>query len=516
MPKPPDYGIIYNWDGAPHGYSGFPQSMKQFLEKVYAPMQDTQVGAHFWCIGEHAARWKSDVLELVGDVHERQYESPFSYTFNENIRAMLERDEDPQQELISRGHDLGMHVYASVRMNDNHFNGAQIKDLPTMRSTELTRLRVEHPEWLLGDKTTEWFALSWNFEVPEVREHRYKHIEELCHRYDWDGVELDWQRHAFHFPDDQGYRLKYLLTDLIRAARSMTNALAQERGKPFYVAARVSATLEGCRHIGYDIPVWVKEGLVDILIPSGGSSTDPDADVRGFLDLCRGTDIAVYPALYGSLLRQKIGPEDEYTRNLMLSRAIASRYLRDEADGVYVFNFHGDRDMRRELLTEMGSTETLRQKDKTYAATYRNIRRVGDWRNAEKYDRMRGEVPVALKRTLSGDGPTITLDIADDMSVDAPESIELRLRLDEWVRGDIIRVLWDGVELEKFQVNYSQVGSIHGSDVSNSAWLSTTMHPDWFAKGKHRVKVVLAERNSRLAVDIILSDVELVISYGES
>ena len=243
MPKPPDYGIIYNWDGAPHGYSGFPQSMDQFLEKVYAPMEDTQVGAHFWCVGEHQARWKSDVLELVGDVHERQYESPYSYTFNENIRAMLERDEDPQQELISQGHDLGMHVYASVRMNDNHFNGAQIKDLPTMRSTELMRLRVEHPEWLLGDKTTEWFALSWNFEVPEVREHRYKHIEELCHRYDWDGVELDWQRHAFHFPDDQGYRLKYLLTDLMRAARSMTNALAQERGKPFYVAARVSATL---------------------------------------------------------------------------------------------------------------------------------------------------------------------------------------------------------------------------------------------------------------------------------
>ncbi|SVC81625.1 uncharacterized protein METZ01_LOCUS334479, partial [marine metagenome] len=26
MPRPPGYRIIYNWDGAPHGYSKVPQS----------------------------------------------------------------------------------------------------------------------------------------------------------------------------------------------------------------------------------------------------------------------------------------------------------------------------------------------------------------------------------------------------------------------------------------------------------------------------------------------------------
>ena len=44
MPKPLPYGIIYNWDGAPHGYSGVPQSMEAFLEKTYAPLEDSQVG----------------------------------------------------------------------------------------------------------------------------------------------------------------------------------------------------------------------------------------------------------------------------------------------------------------------------------------------------------------------------------------------------------------------------------------------------------------------------------------
>ena len=47
MSRPPKYGIIYNWDGAPHGYSAVPQSMEDFLEKAYAPLEDTQVGALF-------------------------------------------------------------------------------------------------------------------------------------------------------------------------------------------------------------------------------------------------------------------------------------------------------------------------------------------------------------------------------------------------------------------------------------------------------------------------------------
>ena len=127
MSRPPDYGIIYNWDGAPHGHHEVPQTMEQFLGSMYAPLEDTQVGANFWCIGEHVARYQSDVLETLGEHVERQYHSAHAYTFDENVLAMIERGEDPQAAAIERGRELGMHVYASVRMNDNHFNGLQIK-----------------------------------------------------------------------------------------------------------------------------------------------------------------------------------------------------------------------------------------------------------------------------------------------------------------------------------------------------------------------------------------------------
>ncbi len=68
MPSPPDYRIIYNWDGAPHGYSETPQSSASFLDKAYAPLEDTQVGALVWSVGGRGSRWPSEVMEFVGEV----------------------------------------------------------------------------------------------------------------------------------------------------------------------------------------------------------------------------------------------------------------------------------------------------------------------------------------------------------------------------------------------------------------------------------------------------------------
>ena len=72
---------------------------------------------------------------------------------------MYDRGEDPQEALIARGHELGLDVYASVRMNDNHFGGAQVADLNALyKAHHVEALRYEHPEWVLGERTSEWFC----------------------------------------------------------------------------------------------------------------------------------------------------------------------------------------------------------------------------------------------------------------------------------------------------------------------------------------------------------------------
>ena len=196
---PPAYRVIYNWDGAPHGDGAPPQSMERFLEATFAPLKGTHVDALFFSCGGHTAQYPSEVLPLVRDRSGRLYESVGAMIGGENVLQMIERGEDYQAAMIERGHELGIDVFASFRVNDNHFDGA-LTPQDAAAQDDMTPMRLEHPEWTLGTETAPWFATSWNMSVPEVREHIYEAVVELCERADWDGLEMDWQRHAFHLP----------------------------------------------------------------------------------------------------------------------------------------------------------------------------------------------------------------------------------------------------------------------------------------------------------------------------
>ena len=70
-PAPPDYGIMFNHDGTFLGKSEYPQRVDELLDKIYGPLQNTQVGAFMWCVGAEQARWPSENIESVVDPRER-------------------------------------------------------------------------------------------------------------------------------------------------------------------------------------------------------------------------------------------------------------------------------------------------------------------------------------------------------------------------------------------------------------------------------------------------------------
>ena len=341
----PQYRIIFNWDGAPMDYDEHPQSTERLMEQVYGPLEGTQVDAMFWSIGSHEAEWPSEVHERLGDGEGRVYKSMRAMRHSENVRSMFERGENPFQAMVDRGHELGMAVYVSMRMNDNHFYGTRPEDFK--RLNRGTKFRQDHPEWLLdvGDVPEQRGIGSWNMAIPEAKEHKLSYIREACLQADWDGVELDWQRHPFHVPDNYGYRLRYALTDLQRAVRRMADEIAEQRGRPFYVAARVATTLESCRNIGYDVERWVEEDLADIIIGAGGSATDPGFEVGEFKALTEGTNIRLYGG-FDSIYRQK-------AERLISHDEWRDAWLRAVATGYY--NQGRGRDIHVQLVPRQGA-----------------------------------------------------------------------------------------------------------------------------------------------------------------
>ena len=109
----------------------------------------------------------------------------------------------------------------------------------------------------------------------------------------------------------------------------------------------------------------------------------------------------------------------------------------------------------------------------------------------------------------------MALTVADDFGVDPPESICLRVRMEEWVVGDDVEVSWDGDFLPDAKVEYAIERSHMGDAVSGVVWQSYNLAREQVAKGQHKVKVVLRRRNPHIIPDITLTDVELVVRYGE-
>ena len=121
------------------------------------------------------------------------------------------------------------------------------------------------------------------------------------------------------------------------------------------------------------------------------------------------------------------------------------------------------------------------------------------------YDRIWGEVPVVLRPTLTGAGPKFELEVAEDPLADSAVRVELRVRLEEWVKGDVVRLLWDGVEREKgerrYHIQENQAGNPFGapiSEVSSAVWLCSAMAAEEVAQGRRCVEVALQEGRRKL------------------
>jgi hypothetical protein len=536
----PDYGIIYNWDGNPLSYSEYPQSVEQLLNKTYAPIKDTQVGAHFWCVGEHEAKWPSQDLPMTGDAVGRVYETVWNMRMAESIRAMFERGEDPHGDIVRYGHEIGIDVWASIRMNDNHFwslnptdgevshrgknplwwwssrrKPLSVDEMTRTTASYLTQERKDHPEWTLGDSVEPWVATSWNMAVPQVRELRLKLISEALRQADWDGVELDWQRHGFHLPTNDGYRLSYVLTDLLRAVRALADEIARERGRPFHVAVRVASTLESCRRIGYDIEAWAREGLCDLMVPGGNSGMDSDIDMAGFRQIIEGTSIKLYPGLDTDfrLHADRLVSHRQWSDSWV--RGEAAKLWDQKADGMYAFNWHATSQTKRGLLTTIGSPQMLAGSNKVYAALHGVHAARGTLRHgADMHDRIHAETPVTLHPTLTDEGPSFHLPFHDDQ---AAATIELQIEIEHFSpTADRVEVQLNGDTLDEPSIrNAVAENPDDPAVVSENSWLVWPLDPGLLPIGSQEVRLRLVERDARISVPLVIRHVEIHVEYGQ-
>ena len=508
----PQYRVIMNWDGDDAlSQAEVPMSRDKLVDVLYGGLEGTAVDCAFWNgSAGSTAFYPSEVLEFKGDADGGGCDGVMPWRSIANARAMIQRGEDPNESAIAGAREKGLDIFYSCRMNDQHQD-----------PTDMPRLKREHPELRLGDTVPPWFSTSWDYTHARVREHRLDMVRELADNYDFDGIELDWQRHAHHLPVHHAFRRRYVLTDFMRLARQIVRQAGERRGRPLWLAARVAASHEACLHVGYDVEQWVEEELVDYLIPSACAEMDSSLDGRWWVELCRDRPIRVYPSLGGFFYNETHGTGDQETHFQNAVRAVAARLLAEGVDGLYTFNWYTQQRLRHTLLAQMGAAATLARASKTYISTVRVYRAPGSgFAGIDDQDRIYGEVPVELHPTTTEVGPIIRWNVVDDAPAAAAdgqlEGITLRLHLQDWSTRDTLAVHYDGRALGEPTIRFPQsLDKNTTGEVGNVAWIEYALAPEAGAPGDHTVQVCLRQRNPDLSGPLVLRDVDLESVYRE-
>ena len=212
---------------------------------------------HFlMCVNGQRANFPSEVLEPVWvslEEPERRHEA-----WTRTLKRLADEGLDPYRVWIDRCREKGITPWISIRMNDlHHWNDPGCPNIST--------LWRKHPE-LQIDPKGRWNN-GFDYSRPEVRVRMLAFVKEVLDRYDADGIEMDLIRFRNYLPKEREAELAPVFTDFIRDIRRAIDASAVRRGHPISLSARVMAYPENSRERGLQVDVWVREGLVDFVMP---------------------------------------------------------------------------------------------------------------------------------------------------------------------------------------------------------------------------------------------------------
>ncbi len=434
--RPTSPRIIFNCDGDSTTLSHFkPPITPEQLCRTLDELKGTQVDVFVQCMnrGDDTFSHRTKVGEIYGRNVTEWNEGAIRKGMKriaENTWALLDAGHDPFEILAKRARELGMQFWVSMRMNDIHEDDST-RFYP-LRST----FKMKHPELLIGSPypdpargyPADNFTWAFDFARREVHNHKLALIAEVCTNYDVDGFELDFQRGPWYFKKGQELRGMPMMTEFVRRVRREVNEIGKRKGRALTLAVRVPVTFDACADKGLDVRTWIREGLADVITPMDAGYLDMHADVRGFVDLAKGTRCAIAGGLEHSTLGY--GHAD-----IAILRAGAMGFWDQGASSIYLFNYDCHRRKGRhaaytpqeiEALRQIGSPEIIARRDKRYVVAV-------DMSHRTPEDGGTRQLPVVLSRP--GEQRAFAFWIGDDLAAARRDGVLAKIVVAITTRG---------------------------------------------------------------------------------
>ena len=440
-----------------------------------------------------------------GDVEGRHNHGVMWWRAAENAKQAIAAGNDVLRVVVDRAREKDMQVLCSMRMNDS--------------STEsnlymMSRLKREHPEVMIGEEAGgghPYAATAENYALPEVREERLRLIEEVM-SYGPCGLEMDPYIGVF-FQPSQAREYAGILTGFVREVRAMLDRLGQERGERLCLASRVYPAEEKNLGIGMDVRAWMREGLVDLVVPRPpGQLFCPEMDIRWLLDAAGEAGTWVY-------VPHGREPYDDRHRSLTIEmrRAAASNFYAMGADGAYLSDLPWPHDSDSyQTLRELGDPDIYARKSKQYLVPVRDAE--PDEFAPERH------LPKVLEEGVGAAVPFLVGDRLREAEADGEvDGVELQVRILQHCPEDELAFTFNGTEISPARTSHFYGGLVsYGAArgglperIDTHHWFSFDLPSAIVQEGLNELEVVLKCRYEPLQATRVLQSVELRIDYVE-
>jgi hypothetical protein len=371
-PKPT---LILNEDDS-HFFGSRPAEQMNLagLQAFVDQYANTAVSHLFLCPNAMKASHRSQARDAIWETGEGQKPplDEIAKKWCENARLLDERGLDPYAVWIARCREKKISPWLSMRMNDVH----NVDDVDNYIHSSFWR---KHPEYWRVPGGKGWTDRALDYGIPEVREHAMAYVRELLERYDPDGLELDWMRFGYHFRPGKEAEGGLILNQFMRDVRGLTRQWSANRGHLIKLGARVPTLPAAARGLGLDGVTWVREGLVDMLVPTPfWATTDFDIPIELWRERIGVAATNIVLAAGAEILMRAFPAAKSIEADLTSTRGFAAACLHRGADSIYLFNYldpspmTGGKDAYRTLLEEGLSLETVTRKPRRHVVTYRD------------------------------------------------------------------------------------------------------------------------------------------------
>ena len=298
-------------------------------------------------------------------------DSPLPFKSNVvNTKILFENVKDPFGLRIAYGRELGQKVYLSMRMNDVHW-------VENYDCTMVSDFWREHQDCQTAPFAAPglWWYHTFDYAKTEVYDYHLALVKEYLTRFDPDGIELDWMRTPYYFEPGWEAENASILTQFIRETRKMADDCAARNGHPVAVTVRVPSQPEDARRMGFDVPGWVKEKLVDrVVLTAYWGVTDFDIPLELWRALL-GDEVKITAGME-IICRGKIMDQINCFNDSAVIFGYASSYYYRGSDDIYLFN-HMDASIGmkdpegfRKVLKNLGSRENTERQKRRHIVSY--------------------------------------------------------------------------------------------------------------------------------------------------